>query len=89
MVGIRDKALSERLQLEADLTLEKAVNLVCLKEVVQKQQSLITRLVFTGPNIGVLKDAKHTRQRPDQQKSLEEKTNMSNSEGTDFLKSLR
>ena len=27
VVGIRDKALSERLQLEADLTLEKAVNL--------------------------------------------------------------
>ena len=68
VVGIRDKALSERLQLEADLTLEKAVNLVRQKEVVRKQQSLITSPV-TGPNIDVLKDAKHARQRPDQQKS--------------------
>ena len=68
VVGIRDKALSERLQLEGDLTLENAVNLVRQKEVVRKQQSLITRPV-TGPNIDVLKDAKHARQRPDQQKS--------------------
>ena len=68
VAGIRDKALSERLQLEADLTLEKAVNLVRQKEVVRKQQSLITSPV-TGPNIDVLKDAKHARQRPDQQKS--------------------
>ena len=70
VLGIRDKALSERLQLEADLTLEKAVNLVRQKEVVRKQQSLITRPVLTGPNIDVLKDTKHARQRPNQQKSF-------------------
>jgi hypothetical protein len=32
VVGIRDKALSEKLQLEADLILEKAVNFVRQKE---------------------------------------------------------
>ena len=46
VVGIRDKALSERLQLEADLTLEKAVNPIRQKEVVRKQQSLMTNSVF-------------------------------------------
>ena len=69
VVGIRDKALSERLQLEADLTLEKAVNLARQKEVVRKQQSLMTNSVFTSPNIDVLKDAKHARQRSNQQQS--------------------
>ena len=46
VVGIRDKALSERLQLEADLTLGRAVNLIRQKEVVRKQQSLMANSVF-------------------------------------------
>ena len=38
VVGILDKRLSEKLQLEADLTLEKAMNLVRQRETVRKQQ---------------------------------------------------
>ena len=41
VVGIRDKALSEKLQLEADLTLEKAINFVRQKETVRKQQVVL------------------------------------------------
>ena len=41
VVGIRDKTLSERLQLEAELTLEKAVNFVRQKETVRKQQGFL------------------------------------------------
>jgi hypothetical protein len=41
VVGIRDKALSEKLQLEADLTLEKAVNFARQKETVRKQQGFL------------------------------------------------
>jgi hypothetical protein len=41
VVGIRDKALSEKLQLEADLTLEKAVNFARQKENVRKQQGFL------------------------------------------------
>ncbi len=68
--GIRDKAISERRQLESALTLEKAVNLVRQKEVIRKKQSLITGPPFQGPKLDVLRDAKHNRQRPDQQKLL-------------------
>ena len=41
VVGIRDKTLSEKLQLKADLTLDKAVNVACQKETVRKQQSIL------------------------------------------------
>ena len=41
VVGIRDKNLSEKLQLESDLTLEKAVNLVRQRETVRKQQEFL------------------------------------------------
>ena len=41
VVGIRDKTLSEKLQLEADLTLEKAMNFARQKEIVRKQQSVL------------------------------------------------
>lgn len=41
VVGIRDKVLSEKLQLEADLTLEKAVNFARQKETVRKQQMFL------------------------------------------------
>ena len=41
VVGIRDKALSEKLQLEADLTLEKAMNFARQKETVRKQQIVL------------------------------------------------
>ena len=41
VVGIRDKNLSEKLQLESDLTLEKAVNLFLQRETVRKQQEFL------------------------------------------------
>ena len=41
VVGIRDKTLSEKLQLEADLTLEKAMNFARQKETVRKQQVVL------------------------------------------------
>lgn len=41
VVGIRDKRLSEQLQLDPDLTLEKAVTRICQSEIVKKQQDLL------------------------------------------------
>ena len=41
VVGLRDKALSEKLQLESDLTLEKAVNQARQKELVRQQQEVL------------------------------------------------
>ena len=41
VVGIRNKSLSEKLQLEAELTLEKAMNLVRQRETVRKQQEFL------------------------------------------------
>ena len=41
VVGLRDRNLSERLQLEADLTLEKVITMACQSESVRKQQSVI------------------------------------------------
>ena len=41
VVGIRDKALSKRLQLDADLTLEKAKKIVRQQEAVQEQQQVL------------------------------------------------
>ncbi|UYV75322.1 hypothetical protein LAZ67_12003488 [Cordylochernes scorpioides] len=38
VVGVRDKALSERMQLDSELTLEKAVKLVRQQEAVRQQQ---------------------------------------------------
>ena len=40
VVGIRDKAISEKLQLEADLTLARAKVIVCQREAVHEQQVL-------------------------------------------------
>ena len=41
VVGLRDKALSEKLQLESHLTLEKAVNQARQKKLVRQQQEVI------------------------------------------------
>ena len=39
VVGLRDTSLSERMQLDADLTLEKAVNMARQSEVIKRQQT--------------------------------------------------
>ena len=41
VVGLRDKALSEKLQLESSLTLEKAINQAKPKELIRQQQEII------------------------------------------------
>ncbi|UYV67682.1 K02A2.6-like [Cordylochernes scorpioides] len=43
VVGVRDKALSERMQLDSELTLEKAVKLVRQQEAVRQQQDDLQR----------------------------------------------
>ena len=41
VVGVCDCKLSEHLQLEAELTLEKAITIACQSESVRRQQSVI------------------------------------------------
>ena len=41
VVGIRDSSLSERMQIDADLTLEKAKKMVRLREAVHEQQEIL------------------------------------------------
>ena len=41
MVGIRDSALSQRLQLDPDLTLEKTMRVARQREAVQEQQEIL------------------------------------------------
>ena len=41
VVGLSDRSLSERLQLEADLTLEKAMTQARQKELVHQQQGIL------------------------------------------------
>ena len=48
VVGIRDKNLSERMQLESNLTLSKAINTVRQKEVVKKQQTPMNFKAFSA-----------------------------------------
>ena len=58
VVGIRDEALSERLQLDSELTLEKAKTLVRQREAVHEQQVLLRH----GPKQELTVDA--VRRRP-------------------------
>ena len=48
VVGIRDNALSQRLQLDADLTLEKAKKMVRQREAVGEQQQLLKGTVASS-----------------------------------------
>ena len=41
VVGIKNEALSKRLQMESNLTLEKAKKLIRQREAVQQQQSIL------------------------------------------------
>ena len=40
VVGVREHALSTRLQMEADLTLEKPKKMVCRREAIHKHQEI-------------------------------------------------
>ena len=57
VVGLRDSSLSEKLQLEADLTLEKAITSARQRESVKKQQKVV-RAEESSPNV----DAVHSKQ---------------------------
>ena len=61
VVGIRDEALSERLQFNPELTLEKAKTLVRQREAVHEQQALLRH----GPKQELTVDA--VRRRPPKQ----------------------
>ena len=41
VVGLHSAALSEKLQTDADLTLEKAVHMACKKETIKQQLALL------------------------------------------------
>ena len=53
VVGIRDKTLSQALQLDAGLTLQKAVEKVRLKEAVIKQQAELVKFNLNNDNVDV------------------------------------
>ena len=61
VVGLKDETLSEKLQLEADLTLEKEVNQTRQKELVQQQQGTIRE---EGPSASNVDRVKSARPRP-------------------------
>ena len=51
IVGIRDDALSECLQLEPDLALDKAKQLICQRESVKTQQGILQKRLKRGKTI--------------------------------------
>ncbi|GBO05870.1 hypothetical protein AVEN_44979-1 [Araneus ventricosus] len=65
VVGIRDKNLSEKLQLDADLTLAKVIERVRLSEVVKEQQEKLIEKDSASVNaISPNKPAKFLKQKP-------------------------
>ncbi|KAL1281458.1 hypothetical protein QQF64_000261 [Cirrhinus molitorella] len=51
VVGLRDSTLSERMQLDRDLTLEKAINMARQSEVIKKQQTDLRGEAICGAEI--------------------------------------
>ncbi|GBN05547.1 hypothetical protein AVEN_241017-1 [Araneus ventricosus] len=65
VVGIRDKHLSEKLQLDADLTLTKVIERVRLSEVVKEQQEKLIEKDSASVNaISPNKPSKFLKQKP-------------------------
>ena len=54
VVGIRDHALSERLQMEAELTLDKAKRLIRQREAVKEQQELLKQPTGDDTSLGAV-----------------------------------
>ena len=54
VVGLRDSTLSEKLQLELNLTLETAITFARQKEQVKKQQQQVIRADETPSNINAI-----------------------------------
>ena len=55
VVGIRDASLSERLQLDADLTLEKAKKSIRQREAVHEQQGILSGAEASGPSVDAIR----------------------------------
>lgn len=70
VVGIRDDKLSEKMQLDPDLTLEKAISLARQSEAVKKQQPLIRGQIEPEANL----DAVKSRYKNKQQSTFQRKT---------------
>ena len=51
VVGIQDEALLERLQLESDLTLDKAKRFICQRESVKIQQDILQKTFKKEDNL--------------------------------------
>ena len=69
VVGLRDSVLSEKLQMEPDLSLEKAVSYARQREAVKKQQSVVRG--ETHPNVDVVHAHRHyNKVKPQTKKSL-------------------
>ena len=60
VVGICDSALSERLQLDSELTLEKAKKLVWQKEAVHKHQQFLTSKSREGAVVDTMTKSKRS-----------------------------
>ena len=56
LVGIRNSLLSEQLQMDAELTLEKAKKLIRQKEAIHGQQSILHRSESTASTIDAVKN---------------------------------
>ena len=70
VVGIRDDKLSEKMQLDLHLTLEKAISLARQSEAVKKQQPLIRGQIEPEANL----DAVKSRYKNKQQSTFQRKT---------------
>ncbi|XP_031335291.1 uncharacterized protein K02A2.6-like [Photinus pyralis] len=79
VVGIRDKTLSEKLQLDAALTLEKAVNTARQSEVVKKQQEAFRSAASSVDRVSSRSSGlKNTKYHPPREKTQQKDTNKDN-----------
>ena len=64
MVGLYDATLSERFQMDADLSLDKAITVACQSEAVKKQQAVVRGAESQATNV----DNIHNRQQQSRHK---------------------
>ena len=89
VVGIRDRALSEKLQLDPDLTLDRAVNAVRQSKAVKQQQSTV-RSRNEDSTVGVIKRDGRRGQPPQKPwKGSSQKGSLCNAPGGSLLQQKR
>ena len=59
VVGIKDSKLSEKLQMDNELTLEKAISLARNSESIKQQQTTVRSDLLTEPHIEQIKGSSH------------------------------